>query len=388
MIGADVSLGFIPLTDAALPIIALEMGFAAEEGVALTLVRETSWSTIRDKIALGVYPAAHMLAPLAIAMSAGVGPMRAGLVAPMLLGTNGDTLTARPDFADRLVEHGARFGDAMATGRALVKCADPGGLRVGVPFPHSMHQELVRLLVERSGGDVSKVTFLTAPPKVLPEVLKAGEVDVFMVGEPWGSVAVERGAGEILLSGADIWTASPEKVLALQADWAMAHPDTMDALVRALYRASMWLTVSGNLGVAAEILALPHYLDASPMTIERALLGRLQLRHSGATVDAPDVIRLSGLGALYPWQSAAAFIAERAAPAWGISPIRAQAAALETFRPDLMHRALGPLHVSVPMAHARIEGRTELGVSVPGTSGPVRVGRSGFFDRSEFHPQT
>ena len=62
-------LGFIPLLDAALPIVAAECGFAAEQGLELDLVRETSWANIRDRIAIGQFDAAHMLAPMPIAAS-------------------------------------------------------------------------------------------------------------------------------------------------------------------------------------------------------------------------------------------------------------------------------------------------------------------------------
>lgn len=384
MIRHDIMLGYIPLTDAVLPIIAHEMGFAAEEGVHLTLVRETSWSTIRDKIAMGIYPVAHMLSPLAIALSAGVGPVSCPVIAPILLGTNGNTVAARPALADSLADAGARFGDALATGRAIAQLAMRKPLRVGVPFPHSMHRELMRLLIERSGGAPDDIEFLIAPPRILPEVMAAGEVDLFVVGEPWGSAAVDQAAGEILLPGCRIWSAAPEKVLAIDAGWAKDNMLAMHALIRAVYRASLWLEQDGNTATAAEILSLPNYLDTSALLIERALSGRIVPRHGKVAVPEADILRLSRPEGLYPWQSAAAFIASRAAPFWGINPIKAQAAALETFRPDIMHDALAPLDVALPTAFGRIEGRTEEGAKVPGTRGAVWAGRSGFFDRSEF----
>lgn len=48
-----VDCGFIPLVDSAPLIVAHEIGFAAEEGVDLVLHREPSWSSLRDKLALG-----------------------------------------------------------------------------------------------------------------------------------------------------------------------------------------------------------------------------------------------------------------------------------------------------------------------------------------------
>src|SRR5204863_75217 len=59
--------GFLPLVDAALLIIARERDFARDEGIDLHLIRETSWANIRDRISVGHFDVAHMLAPLPIA---------------------------------------------------------------------------------------------------------------------------------------------------------------------------------------------------------------------------------------------------------------------------------------------------------------------------------
>ena len=365
---AAVTLGYVPLADAALPILALEMGFAAEEGIDLTLVREPTWSNIRDKIAMGVYPAAHMLSPLAVALSAGVGPVAVPVVAPMLLGTNGNTLTATPELAASL---DAPPGDAPAIGAALARVAAARGLRVGVPFPHSMHRELVRFLIERSGGDPARITFLTAPPRILPEVLAAQEVDAFMVGEPWAAIAADRGAGVQLLRGADIWAAVPEKVLALDARWAAAHGDLVAALVRAMYRAALWMGREDRAGSVAGVLALPRYLGAPVLLIERALR---------------EAVRMRAPGDLYPWQSAAGWIAERCAPGWGVGRVAAKAAALATFRPDLLHAAVAPLEANLPLSLAKTEGRLVVAGTVPGRRGAVETGPDRFFDGSTHAP--
>lgn len=50
---AVIRLGFLPLVDAALPILARELGFAEEEGLALDLVRDMSWATVQDRRARG-----------------------------------------------------------------------------------------------------------------------------------------------------------------------------------------------------------------------------------------------------------------------------------------------------------------------------------------------
>ena len=70
---APLRIGFIPLVDAAALIVAVDKGFAAAEGLDVTLVREVSWSNVRDKLNIGLFDAAHLLAPVAIASSLGLG---------------------------------------------------------------------------------------------------------------------------------------------------------------------------------------------------------------------------------------------------------------------------------------------------------------------------
>src|SRR5215475_1473064 len=89
-------IGFIPLADAASLLIAVDKGFVAAEGVEVALIREVSWSNVRDKLNLGLFDAAHLLAPVAIASSLGIGHVKVPIVAPFNLGLNGNAITVSP----------------------------------------------------------------------------------------------------------------------------------------------------------------------------------------------------------------------------------------------------------------------------------------------------
>ncbi|MEM8657406.1 MAG: ABC transporter substrate-binding protein, partial [Pseudomonadota bacterium] len=147
----EITCGFVPLTDSAVLVAAAEMGFAAAEGIDLRLRREASWSNIRDRIAVGVYPVAHMLSPMAVSMSVGLGPLPVRIDAPFVLNQNGNVLTARAEVAARLNDLGASPRDARATGAAIAALTRTQTVRIGVPFPQSMHLLLTRYLLEASG---------------------------------------------------------------------------------------------------------------------------------------------------------------------------------------------------------------------------------------------
>jgi NitT/TauT family transport system ATP-binding protein len=104
---ATVIVGFIPLLDCAPLVVAAEKGFAAEEGIDLRLARETSWASIRDRLIVGHFDAAHMLGPMALASTLGIGHLRVPLIAPLSLGLGGNAITASNALWAQMQTHGA-----------------------------------------------------------------------------------------------------------------------------------------------------------------------------------------------------------------------------------------------------------------------------------------
>ena len=124
MSAGDVKLriGFIPLADAAALIVAVDKGFAAAEGLDVELVREVSWSNVRDKLNIGLFDAAHLLAPVAIASSLGIGHVKVPILAPFNLGLNGNAITVSPALYAALADAAAGdLVDPMVSARALAR---------------------------------------------------------------------------------------------------------------------------------------------------------------------------------------------------------------------------------------------------------------------------
>ena len=123
------NVGFIPLVDAAPLIAASEMGFAEEEGVALTLSRSPSWSTLRDKLCAGHLDAAHMLAPVPVAGALGMGGVSTPLHALSVLSVNGNIIGVSRSIGERMRAAGHDFA---FTTSALPTLA-PRGRRLSPP---------------------------------------------------------------------------------------------------------------------------------------------------------------------------------------------------------------------------------------------------------------
>ena len=235
-------IAFVPLVDAAPLIVAHEMGFAREEGIELDLISAPSWSSVRDMLAFGRVDAAHLLSPVPVAMAMGLGGVTQPISAVSVLSVNGNVIGVSRALEQRLRQAGFAFDfrDAGAAARALAAAAERP-LVFGVPFPFSMHVELLHYWLEAS--DMARVGYevRTVPPPLMAQALAEGDVDAFCVGEPWGSEAVESAAGALLLPGKAIWSLAPEKVLAVRTDWAETEPHLLGKLMRAVWRAGRWL---------------------------------------------------------------------------------------------------------------------------------------------------
>lgn len=384
---ARLRLGYVPLTDAAPLIVAQELGFAAEEGLAFDLIRVQSWAQSRDLLGMGDIDAAHMLVPLPIAQRLGLGPAYPDFDLVMVLSVGGQAIVVGTTLAEAMRSQGHGFGfDDPLPARSALAAAVPGGrLRVGVPFPFSTQAELVLRWLD--GTDLAaRVSIHTVPPPLMADALASGEVDAFCVGEPWASYAVERGSGTLALAGRAIWAAPPEKGLVLTRRFAAARPDETGRMMRAVWRACRWLDRPDNRGTAAEILSRPDYLNLPPELTERGLMGRLHVSAAGEVRHFPDFIRFHAGAANFPWRSQAALLARRIARQHGLDLPWATEQAMDCFRTDLYRQHLRSAGADLPGASARLEGSLAQATTVSAEKGQMILGPDAFFDGETFDP--
>jgi ABC-type nitrate/sulfonate/bicarbonate transport system substrate-binding protein len=350
MTAQPLCIGFIPLVDAAALIVAVDKGFAAAEGLDVTLVREVSWSNVRDKLNIGLFDAAHLLAPVAIASSLGLGHVKVPIVAPFNLGLNGNAITVSPALHDAIMSEisGDRF-DPMATALALSRVvaarrksgAEP--LTFGMTFPFSTHNYQLRFWMAAGGVDPDEdVRLVVLPPPYMVDSLANGHVDAFCVGAPWNSVAVDLGVGHILHFVSDILVRAAEKVLAVRQSWSERNPDILAVLIRAHVRAAEFIENPQNRAEAARILAQPERIGVDADVILRTLDGRLKISPDGTMRESSRYLLVGREGAARPDPVQAAWLYAQMVR-WGQASLSPEALKLAkaVFRPDLYDTALG-----------------------------------------------
>lgn len=358
-----ITAGFMPLTDSLLLVVAREKGFAGAEGVDLTLIKESSWANIRDRVAVGHFDVAHMLAPMPIAATLGLTPISVPVIAPMVLGLGGNAVTVSRSLWDRMKAAGAPPDLTPGpVGKALARVTESTEtrLRFGVVHPHSGHNYELRYWLAASGIDPDRaVEIVVLPPPLMPDAIRTGGIDGYCVGEPWNSVAVATGAGRIATVKAAIWPRSPEKVLGITESWAVYNPEALAALLRSLYLAARWCGDPGNHPEIAELLSRSEYLGLPAELISRALSGRMIVGDNDRET-VPDFFVPHAHHATFPCVTHGLWFYAQMVRWSDVQHTDENARlARACFRPDLYRTALGSLAPDLPVSDGRALTRSD-----------------------------
>lgn len=350
MTDTPLTIGFIPLVDAAALIVAVDKGFTKAEGLDVTLVREVSWSNVRDKLNIGLFDAAHLLAPVAIASTLGLSQVKVPIVASFNLGLNGNAITVSPALHAAIMgEADGDLTDPMVTAKALARVvaarrkAGNEPLTFGMTFPFSTHNYQLRFWMAAGGVDPDEdVRLVVLPPPYMVDSLANGHVDAFCVGAPWNSVAVDLGVGHILHFVSDILERAAEKVLAVRETWAVKNPDVLARLTRAHGHAADFIENPDNRGEVARILGAPERIGVDPEVIQRTLDGRLKISPDGTVRQSGRYLLVGREAAARPDPVQAAWLYAQMIR-WGQAAYSPEAldTAKKVFRPDLYDAALG-----------------------------------------------
>jgi NitT/TauT family transport system ATP-binding protein len=388
----NLQIGFLPLVDACLPILAQEHGFTEEEGLNLTFVKDVSWATVLDRLLYGHTDMAHMLAPLAIATSLGQGRPAQPMAAPFVLGLNGNAVTLSMALAEKLGTIG-ELRDPAQLGAALKLAADEARaaakpLRFGVVHRYSSHNYKLRYWLAACGIHPERdVEIVVVPPPFVCDALASGEIDGACVGEPWNSICVDREVGAIVLFTAQIWRRGVEKVLAMRESVLDERREETEALIRAMRRAGAHFVDAANFESNSRILARPDYLDSPVEMVQQAVTDKIVLSKGTPPIHFTDFMFQHSEAANFPWVSQAAWLYSQMVR-WGPLEYSTDDSqkAIRTFRPDVYRSALSNTGDDLPGANSKVEGSVTQPLQVGVQQGSITLSENRFFDGRSFDP--
>ncbi|MBX2804341.1 MAG: ABC transporter substrate-binding protein [Hyphomicrobiales bacterium] len=322
---AELTFGFIKLTDMAPLAIAKELNYFEDEGLYVTLEAQANWKVLLDRVITGELDGAHMLAGQPLAATIGFGT-KAHIVTPFSLDLNGNGITVSNEVWELMKPH-IPVGDdgkpvhpikADALKPVVEKFRAEGKpFNMGMVFPVSTHNYELRYWLASGGihpgyysktdisGQIQGEALLSVtPPPQMPATLEAGTIYGYCVGEPWNQQAVFKGIGVPVITDYEIWKNNPEKVFGLTKEFTEKYPQTTLAVVKALTRAAIWLDENDNANrpEAVEILSRSEYVGADAEVIANSMTGTFEYE-KGDKREVPDFNVFFRYNATYPYYS-------------------------------------------------------------------------------------
>ena len=253
----DLKLGFIPITCASPLIMADPLGFYKKEGLNVSMMKTAGWALIRDKVINKEYDASHMLAPMPLAISMGVGSN----VAP----TNVMTIQNVN-------------GQAIVLANKHKNNRDPKnwkGFKFAIPFEFSMHNFLLRYYLAENGiNPDTDVQLRVVPPPEMVANLRAGNIDGFLGPDPVNQRAVYDELGFIHILSREIWDGHPCCSFAVPTEFIQQNPNSFAALYRAILKSAAMARDPKNRPIMAEVLSPANYLNQPKAVLEQVLTGK------------------------------------------------------------------------------------------------------------------
>jgi nitrate/nitrite transport system substrate-binding protein len=282
----DLKVGFIPITCATPIIMAKPMCFYEKHGLNVDVIKTAGWAVIRDKTINKEYDAAHMLSPMPIAISLGVGSNAIPYTAPAIENINGQAITLAIKHKDK---------------------RDPKdwkGMKFAVPFDFSMHNYLLRYYLAEHGIDPDQdVQIRAVPPPEMVANLRADNIDGFLGPDPMNQRAVFDGVGFIHILSKDIWEGHPCCAFAASKEFVTQSPNTYAALLKAIIDATAFATKAGNRKAIAEAIAPANYINQPVTVLEQILTGTFA-DGLGSVKTVPNRVDFDP----FPWESFAIWI--------------------------------------------------------------------------------
>ena len=252
----DLKIGFIPITCATPIIMAHPMGFYSKHGLNVEVVKTAGWAVIRDKTLNKEYDAAHMLSPMPIAITLGVGSNPISYSAPAIENINGQAITLSVKHKDK---------------------RDPKtwkGFKFAVPFDYSIHNYLLRYYVAEHGLDPdTDIQIRAVPPPEMVANLRADNIDGFLGPDPFNQRAVYDGVGFIHILTKGMWDGHPCCAFAVSKEFASQNPNSYRALLKAIIDATAYASKLENRKEIAKAIAPQNYLNQPETVLEQILTG-------------------------------------------------------------------------------------------------------------------
>ncbi|MEG4351881.1 CmpA/NrtA family ABC transporter substrate-binding protein [Microcoleus sp. LAD1_D3] len=265
-----ITLGYIPIVEAAPLIIAQEKGFFAKYGMTeVTIAKQANWGSARDNVEIGSagggIDGGQWQMPMPYQISKGL-ITKNSVQIPMYvlaqLNTQGNGIAIAAKHQGKGI--GLKLDQAAQDYiKGLKQAGTP--FKAAYTFPKVNQDFWIRYWLAANGIDPdADAELLTVPPAQTVANMKTGSMDGFSTGDPWPLRIVQDKIGFMSALTGQIWKGHPEEYLAIRSDWVDKHPKATEAILAGLIEAQQWCDKPENRPELVAITSGRNYFDISP----------------------------------------------------------------------------------------------------------------------------
>ena len=240
-----ITIGYVPIACTAPLILADAQGYFADHNVTVSLRKYAGWADLWSAYATGEIHVAHMLAPMPLAINAGVTNAARPTELVFTQNTNGQAIIL-----------------ANTHRNVVTTAADLRGMTIGIPFEFSVHSLLLRDYLTAHGLDPDRdLELRLLRPADMVAQLQIGTIDGFIGPEPFIQRAITAGSGYVFIFTHELWPNHPCCAIAMATDWRQSHPAEAIAITQALAAGAQAAGNHDHAANTAHILGSEQYLN-------------------------------------------------------------------------------------------------------------------------------
>jgi nitrate/nitrite transport system substrate-binding protein len=301
------TLGFVPVVSACPLIIAKAKGFFTKYGMPdIKVIKQPSWSVMRDKLMLGGaedgLDGGHLLFPMAYLLA--TGEISYGIKIPVYilarLNVNGQGISVANTYENLKLNLDSSplkpyFAEKIQRGET-VRCA--------VPYRRVTGDFFMRWWLGYGGIDPDKDTsIIVVPPPQMVASMRSHTMEAFCVVDPWHERLLKQKLGYSTLTSGELWNNHPEKALVARAEWVDKYPQATKAILAAVMEAQIWCDQPENKQELAEIVSQRQWIGAKSNLIFNRLVGKFDYGNGRVVENSPHTIKYWCDYASYPFKS-------------------------------------------------------------------------------------
>lgn len=240
--GPRIKIGYLPITDHLTIISHSRTKF---QKLNLEPVKFSGWPELSEALKAGSIEAAFALTPISLTLRQKGVPIKG-----VLLGhRNGSAITVK-------------------VGNEINTVEDLKGKTIAIPSKFSTHNILLRKILSEKGIDANKdLKIIDMAPPEMVQALASGQINGFIVAEPFGGQAELQKVGKVLILSKDIWPNHICCMLNVREDVITKNPEAVQELVNELVATGKF--IEGNRSEAAGLSN--KYLGQKPEVILHVL---------------------------------------------------------------------------------------------------------------------